>query len=223
MDSKDATKENEGKSQVHVARDLEPSHQEISETLKIKHERSVEAFPDLNLSHGEFVILCILKHKISLVAPLGVSVLALAIILTATLNMNITLGLIKNAGLKDPKLSDVYLILGWLIILLIIIMYATYYVYLRNRFILTNESIIQETQRGLLSRNEQTVSLANIEDASYTQRGLIQQMFNYGSLRLSTEGDETTYRFNYVSDPREKIGILNNAVEDFKHGRPIDG
>ncbi len=51
---------------------------------------------------------------------------------------------------------------------------------------------------------------------------LIQQMFNYGSLRLSTEGDETTYRFNYVYDPREKVGILNNAVEAFKNGRPID-
>jgi uncharacterized membrane protein YdbT with pleckstrin-like domain len=95
------------------------------------------------------------------------------------------------------------------------------YVYLRNRFILTNESIIQEIQLSLFSRREQTVSLANVEDASYTQKGLLQYAFGYGSIRLSTEGDETTYRFAYVANPRDHVAELNNAVEAFKYGRPI--
>jgi hypothetical protein len=47
-------------------------------------------------------------------------------------------------------------------------------------------------------------------------------MFDYGSIRLSTEGDETTYRFNYVTAPKKQIAILNNAVEAFKNGRPVD-
>jgi hypothetical protein len=38
---------------------------------------------------------------------------------------------------------------------------------------------------------------------------------------LSTEGDETTYRFNYVTNPKYYIAILNNAVEAFKNGRPV--
>ena len=62
----------------------------------------------------------------------------------------------------------------------------------------------------------------NIEDASYTQRGPVQQLLNYGSIRLSTEGDETTYRFDYVSNPKEEIATLNNAVEAFKNGRPVE-
>jgi len=100
-------------------------------------------------------------------------------------------------------------------------MYVIYYVYINNKFFLTNESVIQEIQVSLFSRREQTVSLANIEDASYRQENLIQTLFNYGSIRLSTEGDETTYRFTYVANPKHHIATLNNAVEAFKNGRPV--
>lgn len=44
----------------------------------------------------------------------------------------------------------------------------------------------------------------------------------YGSLRLSTEGDETTYRFSFVENPSKQVALLNNAVEAFKNGRPVD-
>ena len=93
---------------------------------------------------------------------------------------------------------------------------------MRNQFFLTNESVIQEIQRGLFSRHEQTVSLGSIEDASFEQNGLLQTMLNYGSIRLSTEGEETTYRFYFVSNPKEQIARLNNAVESFKNGRPVE-
>ena len=99
--------------------------------------------------------------------------------------------------------------------------YVAYYVYNNNRFFLTNESVIQVIQPSLFTHDEQTVSLGNIEDASYTQQGVIQQLFNFGSIRLSTEGDETTYRFTYVANPKQHIATLNNAVEAFKNGRPV--
>ena len=109
-----------------------------------------------------------------------------------------------------------------LVLLLIVLgTYVVAWVYLNNKFFLTNESVIQEIQTTLFSHNEQTVSLGNIEDASYTQTGIIQMLFNYGSIRLSTEGDETTYRFHYVSNPKRQIALLNNAVESFKNGRPV--
>ncbi|MNG38312.1 hypothetical protein D3C84_1259690 [compost metagenome] len=50
---------------------------------------------------------------------------------------------------------------------------------------------------------------------------MLQSILNYGSIRLSTEGDETTYRFKYVANPKEQIALLNNAVEAFKNGRPV--
>ena len=67
------------------------------------------------------------------------------------------------------------------------------------------------------------MSLGSVEDVSFRQTGVLQTMFNYGTIRLSTEGEETTYRFHYVSNPKHQVAILNNAVESFKNGRPVTG
>ena len=101
--------------------------------------------------------------------------------------------------------------------------YLAVWVYMNNRFFLTNESVIQEIQLSVFVHKEQTVSLMNIEDASYSQKGPLQTLLNYGSIRPSTEGEETTYRFDYVANPKVQIAILNNAVEAFKNGRPVEG
>ena len=95
------------------------------------------------------------------------------------------------------------------------------WVYLQNQFFMTNESVIQEIQESLVSRHEQTVSLGSIEDASFRKSGIMQTLFDYGTIRLSTEGEETTYIFHYVANPKKQVAILNNAIEAFKNGRPV--
>jgi uncharacterized membrane protein YdbT with pleckstrin-like domain len=100
--------------------------------------------------------------------------------------------------------------------------FVAVWVYLQNQFYLTNESVIQEIQHSLFSRREQTVSLGSIEDASFKQSGILQTLLNYGTIRLSTEGEETTYRFAYVANPRKQVATLNNAIEAFKNGRPVE-
>jgi hypothetical protein len=64
--------------------------------------------------------------------------------------------------------------------------------------------------------------LSDIEDTSYAKNGIFQQIFDYGSIRLSTIGDETTYRFSYVANPEKYLAKLNNAVEAFKNGRTVE-
>ncbi len=206
---------------VHVARPLEPENQVVSPEAQRKHERSKRLYPTLNLSAGEYIIRAVRRHPIGLLIPLAIGTLLLAIILFVVLNYG---EIIERSSLTGP-LADATLVtlpLSLLAVLIAIGMYIVYYVYVNNKFFLTNESVIQEIQHTLFSHLEQTVSLANIEDASYTQHGIIQILFNYGDIRLSTEGDETTYRFTYVANPKEHIARLNNAVEAFKNGRPVD-
>ena len=180
----------------------------------------MRAFPFLNLSDGEFVISAVRRHPIGLFLPVGVTVFLVA--LTASLLINYDL-IATSLGLIDPPDPGAIFLVGFMLILLYLIGgYIAVWVYMNNKFFLTNESVIQEIQTSLFSHHEQTVSLANIEDASYQQQGIVQSMFNYGSIRLSTEGDETTYRFSYVENPKYQIATLNNAVEAFKNGRPVD-
>jgi len=206
---------------VHVARSMEPVAQVVGDETRKKHERAARLYPTLNLSEGEYVINAVRRHPIGLVLPIVIGVLLITVALTVLTGYPAIADALDFTG---SLASTAFVALPILIFCAFvgIGMFVVYYVYVNNKFFLTNESVIQEIQVSLFSRHEQTVSLGNIEDASYTQHGIIQQIFNYGSIRLSTEGDETTYRFTYVASPKQHIATLNNAVEAFKNGRPVD-
>jgi uncharacterized membrane protein YdbT with pleckstrin-like domain len=204
---------------VHMSRAVDPAKQEISEELKAKHAASTAAYPFLNMSDAEYVISSVRRHPIGLVIPLFITIFLIAFIASCLINYSM---IVAAIGLTPPPAFGPIAFVGCALMLLIGIGgYIAYWVYNANKFFLTNETVIQEIQLGLFTHHEQTVSLANIEDASYDQHGIIQMMFNYGSIRLSTEGEETTYRFSFVANPKEQIATLNNAVEAFKNGRPV--
>lgn len=204
---------------IHAARPLEPKVAEPSDDIKAKHDRSVGDYPQLNLSEGEYVLLDIKRHPIGMVIPILITAILSVLILAFA-------GMITSFAPTAPIFSDVkpevvFSIAILLTILVVLGGAVALWVYLQNRFFLTNESVIQEIQTSLFVRHEQTVSLGSIEDASFFQSGLIQTIFNYGTIRLSTEGEETTYIFYYVADPKKQVAVLNNAIESFKNGRPV--
>jgi len=193
----------------------------VDDAIKLKHDRSTQLYPDLNLSEGEYVISAIKRHPIGLFLPLSIGVFLISLSFVVLFNFDLVIQSFQLNG-NSTVLSLIIAFIFLFIILILIGTYVFYYVYINNKFYLTNESVIQEIQASLFSRLEQTVSLSNIEDASFTQVGIIQQLFNYGSIRLSTEGDETTYRFPYVSNPKKEIATVNNAVEAFQSNHPQD-
>jgi Bacterial PH domain len=205
---------------VHMARPIDPVKQVVSVESQIKHDAAKKLYPYLNISDGEYVISAVRRHPIGLFLPLLAGISLLTITFFVMFNFQYIATVFELTGpAADP--AGAILPLSLLSLLILIGTYVAYYVYTNNKFFLTNESVIQEIQVSLFSRHEQTVSLANIEDASFEQRGIIAQIFDFGEIRLSTEGDETTYRFTYVANPKRHIEVLNNAVEAFKNGRPV--
>jgi len=207
---------------VHMSRPIEMEKPFISDATKVKHDQSRQLYPDLNLSDGEYVIAAVKRHIIGVILPIALGVLLVSIALSVMFSYDF---IVKSLGITGA-LSDIGL--GSLIILLFVVLvflftYVSYYVYSSNRFFLTNESVIEQIQTGLFYRKEQSISLGSVEDASYRQEGLLQEVVNFGTIRLSTIGDETTYTFKYVGKPKEVIDVLNNAVESFKNGRPVSG
>jgi len=208
---------------VHLARAAEPEKPEISPELRAKHDESMRKYPFLNLSEGEYIISAVRRHLIGLLIPISVTAFLIFIILVLmALYPMIASSMATSAPLALPGIGDILLIGTLLIALFAVGGYISIWVYLNNKFFLTNESVIQYIQTSLFQKHEQTVSLGNIEDASFYQKGILQTLLNYGMIRLSTQGDETTYRFHYVSDPKRQIALLNNAVESFKSGHPIE-
>jgi len=205
---------------VHTVRSTDPEKPIISEETKLKNERSKQAYPGLNLSEHEYIIFSVKRHPIGLLVPF---LLGIVLIITAMIVLFIPVGLFElNSNQPVSFNTNLVLPITLFVFLVVLGMYVVYYIFTSNKFFLTNESVIQEIQISLFSKRDQTVSLANIEDASYTQNGILQHIFNYGSIRLSTVGDENTYRLTYVVNPERQIDTLNNAVEAFKNGRPVE-
>lgn len=203
---------------VHVTREIEPKSFMISDENKTKHNESVARYPHLNLSEGEYVILDIKRHPIGLLMPIGVATfLVFALLIFVAMYPTIS----SNLLTFSPPIETIFGIVLLMITLVALGTTASLWIYLQNQFFMTNESVIQEIQESLFSRREQTVSLGSIEDASFHQSGIVQTIFNYGTIRLSTEGEETTYIFRYVANPRAQVAVLNNAIEAFKNGRPV--
>ncbi len=203
---------------VHVTRPMAPNELEIPEYIRERHAQALKEYPRLNLSDGEYILAAVRRHPIGLIEIWGAALLL--ILAMAALLVTILTG--EGFAGNDTATALGVTGLGIMSILVLIGALALGYVYNQNKFFLTNESVIQEIQNSIFSNHEQTVSLANIEDASFKQNGLLPYLLNYGTIRLSTEGDETTYSFSYVANPKKHIAVLNNAVEAFKNGRPVD-
>lgn len=213
---------------VYVARPIDPDAPTITEEVKTRHEASRKAYPHLNLSEGEYVISAVKRHPIGIIFIWLVTLVIVLLFVGLGAYVAADGGGIGSSVTRDGQIdsgTQSLIILGTFFLSLLAVgggAIATY-IYRQNNFYLTNESVIQYLQYSLFSKRQQTVSLGNIEDASYFQGGIIPHIFNYAQIRLSTEGDETTYRFSYTSNPSKQVALLNNAVEAFKLGRPVIG
>lgn len=209
---------------VYMSRPIEPPALQLTVEEQQRHEESTKKYPSLNLSEGEYVISAVRRHPIGLISIWFVVGIVLVVLIALLAIFAAYRNSLQVTGLSElPPIQAVGLLVAILASMAMIGGIIATIVYNGNRFFLTNESVIQEIQTSLFTRREQTVSLGNIEDASYHQDGIIQSLIGYGGIRLSTEGDETTYRFNFVANPKKQIAILNNAVESFKNGRAVTG
>jgi uncharacterized membrane protein YdbT with pleckstrin-like domain len=210
----------DGPQQMYYSRPLDPKPVTITPEIQAKCEESRRKYPHLNLSGGEFVISDVKRHVIGLIQIWFIVLVVVAGIIGM-------LALIVSNANGDPSgsgsLPKVPLAFVALLLCALALIggYIATYIYTANRFYLTNESVVQNLQFGLFTNHQQTVSLGNVEDASYMKHGLIQTLFDFGTLRLSTQGDETTYRFTFAAHPEAQIAKLNDAVEAFKNGRPV--
>lgn len=203
--------------EVFRKRQRRAAQAQVTDEEQAMHEHSRSRYPELSLSPGEFVLQVVRRHPIGLIyiwAIVGVLVLAmLAIVPFYAVNMTFIAqmlltkpeSLISPAVLAVPDLVLVaFFLLGGLI--------ATW-VYNNNRFYLTTESIIQFVQYSLFNSKQQVVNLINVEDVSADQRGIMQQVLNYGTLRVSTQGQETIYHFRWVANPNSVVHDVNDATE----------
>jgi uncharacterized membrane protein YdbT with pleckstrin-like domain len=114
------------------------------------------------------------------------------------------------------------LALGATIIAAIILLY-TYVariVYQGNRWIVTSDSLTQVTQVGLFRKMSSQLSLANLEDVTADQNGLIQSVIGFGTLKVETAGEHSKFTFPFCPTPNEYAKKIIAAHEAYIAANP---
>ncbi len=181
---------------------------------KIRHDRSKKDFPWLRLEDGEYVEFAFKRARICLVMILSGTFFALIAILLGFLLM-----LIGQSMLDEMGKNFIYIILSALLAAVVIITIVSLRIYRGNWLFITNKRVIQMLRTSLVANSVNMIDLSSIEDASFRQNGILQKIFKYGTLRLSTVGDETTYTFPYSDIRPEDLEAISKLLSRIKEAK----
>lgn len=104
------------------------------------------------------------------------------------------------------------------VIFTLIFLTISHIVYWGNRWILTTDSLTQVTQRSLFDKRNSQLSLANLEDITAEQEGILAHMFGFGTLRVETAGERSKFVFTFCPNPNYYAQQVLNAREQYEQG-----
>ncbi|MBQ6375571.1 hypothetical protein IJJ37_01415 [Candidatus Saccharibacteria bacterium] len=178
---------------------------------KIRNERSKKDFPFLKLESDEYVEYAFSRAKACLFAIIGGVATGLILILVGFLVV-----LMGQSTLDDMGRNFLYVILTCLVFAAMLIGLVAFIVYRGNKLFVTNKHVIQMIMKSPVATSINMIDLASVEDASFHQNGLLQKLFHYGTFRLSTVGDETTYTFAYSDVTPDEIKGVSKLITEAK-------
>lgn len=176
------------------------------------HERSVHDYPNIHFSPSEYVVIDVQRSKVGLIRIWLFALLVLAAMILVTVMIHQTSPFQLGFGINLALLIVT-------IALPLLVGVIGSYVYKQNTFIVTNERIFAHIQLTPFAQRSQNVEIEHIEDCSISQSGPLQMLLNYGTIRLSTIGDEQTYLFTYVANPKEQFRVVNHVVQQVDEGQ----
>ena len=179
--------------------------------VRIRHERSKKDFPFLTLEDDEYVEFAFTRAKICYM--MIIAMVAGGLILLLFLFLMVLLG---QSSLDTMGRNFMYMILLTLVVAALLTGLIATMVFRGNRLYITNKHEIQLIMKSPVVRSVNIIDLSSIEDASFHQNGILQTMFHYGTFRLSTVGDETTYTFPFSDIAPSELKAVSKLISAAK-------
>ncbi|MBQ1540269.1 hypothetical protein IIZ72_01770 [Candidatus Saccharibacteria bacterium] len=179
--------------------------------LKIRHERSKKDFPFLTLEDDEYVEFAFMRAKVCYMMIVGSVAAGLIVVLFLFLMI-----LFGQSTLDAMGRNFIYIILFTLVVTALLAGAVATMVFKGNRLYVTNKHAIQLIMKSPVVKSVNIIDLASIEDASFHQNGFLQTMLHYGTFRLSTVGDETTYTFPFSDIAPSELKAVSKLISAAK-------
>lgn len=188
------------------------------ELSKIQHARSAKDFPEIDLEQDEYVVLHIKRSRLGIAmiwAVVAILVVALSLILIffAKNNNGITNTVFS---VNDASMHYLRVAVFALYIVFFFGGFVVQNIYDSNQIYVTNRRLIQKSRVSIFANSTNIIELRRIEDVSFRQNSLMDQIFHMGVLRMSTVGDETTYTLKYVDTPHDEVKTISHLVYECK-------
>lgn len=99
--------------------------------------------------------------------------------------------------------------------IIFIIVSIVAYIYNQSSLTITDKNVVQIIQKSLYDRKVSHISLANIEDVTSEQNGVFANMFNYGTIKIETAGEQANFIFSMCPHPNRVSRIILDAKDNF--------
>lgn len=94
------------------------------------------------------------------------------------------------------------------------------FVYRQNRIYVSDHEVMQHVRPTLFSRKESRLQLADVEDVNVVQKGILQTVFNYGTLTIETAGAVENFVFIFCPNPNYYAQAIQQARGRYINKKP---
>lgn len=172
--------------------------------------------PMIELDENEKILYEIRKHPVGL---LGVYFVGLFVAGGLFIGALLLAFLIKSdtadLGVNLEMLRPLILLFGGLLSIASLVATAiAAYLYQSNVVYVTSEKIAQVLYRNIFHRKISQLSIGDVQDVTTTQKGILAQLFNFGTLTVETSGEQANYVFTFTPKPYEASRAIVNSHEE---------
>lgn len=166
------------------------------------------------LEAGECILTVVHRSIIGLLGIYLVAIVAVAAIFSLIIALSP-----DTFNTDSPNISP---LLGAIIVvgavLLVLIVFIATYIYRQSRLLITDRSLVQILQKSLFIRKVSRLTMADVEDVSSEQRGILASIFGYGTLTIQTAGEKENFVFSFCPTPQKYADQVIEARQKFIRG-----
>lgn len=125
--------------------------------------------------------------------------------------------------LKPPYVNIVNLVELVYLMFLLLGLFILWIIYYLNIQIVTNERVVDITQKSLLNHTISELHLNRIQDVTAEVHGLLPTMLDYGNVYLQTAAETERFTFQDVPNPTKVSKLILNLYEQLPQEEKIKG
>ncbi len=166
----------------------------------------------IEIDSNEKIIRIVRKHWFVLLADFFVLLFFIVIpVLLLFLLQIVPIDSILNYS-GDAFYAKAFFLFAWLFLVWMFgwNMWTDYYL---DVLIVTNNRIFDITQEGLFKRTSSSFRIDKIQNVTVDQKGIIETLFDFGTIKLETAGEREDFVASYITNPYE-IKKFVNEMQD---------